>query len=537
MASAEEYAAWIVANQDKQGSPEFKTVEQAYKLARMPKYDPTEGMTGTEKFLAGTGKAFVDIGRGAGQMLGITSQEDIDEAKNLDAPLMKTGAGRGGNLLGNVAAAAPTMLIPGVNTYTGAALVGAGMGALQPTATGESRAANMAIGGAAGAAGQGLGKLAGRALRPVTSRLSPEEQVLAQGAQREGIPLSAGELTGSRPLKVAESVLEDLPFTSGKQLAVKETQQRAFTAAALRRAGMTADAVDPAALVGQKAALGQTMEGIANAGKIDFNRGLSQKLSMIVADANQHMPPAEAAKVSQTVRQIFQQVDQTGNMAGSHYQGWREPLRGLAGPDAVGRYMGQIRKALDSEFKSQVSGKAGQDFAQASRQYANLKTIMQAAGGPGAPAAKGQLAPSQLAAAVRQAMGKEGVAAGRGDLNELSRIGTTFMRDPIGQSGTAPRSYITNLLTGAGNVIPGAGVGAGVGYYTGGVEGAMLGAAGGAAGNVMLPRMAQALMQSPAGKAYLTSGAVHLTPAARKAITDAMRTATIGTALDSREHQ
>jgi hypothetical protein len=34
MASAEEYAAWIVANQDKRDSPEFQTVAEAYKQAR-----------------------------------------------------------------------------------------------------------------------------------------------------------------------------------------------------------------------------------------------------------------------------------------------------------------------------------------------------------------------------------------------------------------------------------------------------------------------------------------------------------------------
>lgn len=34
MASAEEYAGWIVKNQDKQGTPEFETVAQAYKVAR-----------------------------------------------------------------------------------------------------------------------------------------------------------------------------------------------------------------------------------------------------------------------------------------------------------------------------------------------------------------------------------------------------------------------------------------------------------------------------------------------------------------------
>src|SRR3990167_4504994 len=34
MATAEEYAKWIVANKDKKGTPEFETVAKAYELAR-----------------------------------------------------------------------------------------------------------------------------------------------------------------------------------------------------------------------------------------------------------------------------------------------------------------------------------------------------------------------------------------------------------------------------------------------------------------------------------------------------------------------
>lgn len=77
----------------------------------MPTYDPTEGMSGTDKFLAGAGKAMVDVGRGVRQYLpnsmGGLSNDDIAEARRLDAPLMKTGAGTAGNIVGNVAMAAP----------------------------------------------------------------------------------------------------------------------------------------------------------------------------------------------------------------------------------------------------------------------------------------------------------------------------------------------------------------------------------------------------------------------------------------------
>jgi len=57
-----------------------------------PKYDPTEGMSTSEKFLAGVGKAMTDAGRGVGQMVGLVSQDEIDEAKALEEKYASQGS-------------------------------------------------------------------------------------------------------------------------------------------------------------------------------------------------------------------------------------------------------------------------------------------------------------------------------------------------------------------------------------------------------------------------------------------------------------
>lgn len=144
--------------------------------------DVTKDMSGPEKFLAGAGKAFMDIGRGTGQLvregieavspqqrnlasqiratpaptladrMGLPSRADIDKLKKQDANLMNTGAGLAGNITGNVAAMVPAAFIPGANTIAGGALIGAGTAAFQPVGTEDSRGQNMAVGGAAGAA-------------------------------------------------------------------------------------------------------------------------------------------------------------------------------------------------------------------------------------------------------------------------------------------------------------------------------------------------------------------------------------------------
>lgn len=117
-------------------------------------------MSGPQKFLAGAGKAFVDVGRGVGQMFGQVPQGSVDEARRLEKPLMSDGVGATGNVIGNLAIAAPTAFIPGANTVVGAGAIGAGLNALQPVAAGESRLQNAGIGAITGAGTQyGLGKL------------------------------------------------------------------------------------------------------------------------------------------------------------------------------------------------------------------------------------------------------------------------------------------------------------------------------------------------------------------------------------------
>lgn len=170
-----------------------KLKANGYDVAKMfTASDPTIGATPTEgtgsNLLAGIGQGMTNLARGAGQRLGIVPQEDIDRARALDAPLMATGAGATGSAIGTALPAVLTAPIPGANTLAGAALVGGGLGALQPTAEGESVAANAAIGAGAGAVGQ----LAGRGLSALNAmRGAKGAQQAAANAVRDTTAQSA----------------------------------------------------------------------------------------------------------------------------------------------------------------------------------------------------------------------------------------------------------------------------------------------------------------------------------------------------------
>lgn len=167
MATADEYAAWIVKNADRKGTPEFDIVAKAYQDARAPgitytapaPVDPTADMSTYDKTMAGFGKAFVDTGRGLGQMVGLVDRKDIEESRKLDAPLMNTTSGKVGNFAGNLALAAPTVAIPGAATIPGAAAIGAIQGLIQPSTSTRETVNNTLLGGGAGAGGVMAGRV------------------------------------------------------------------------------------------------------------------------------------------------------------------------------------------------------------------------------------------------------------------------------------------------------------------------------------------------------------------------------------------
>jgi len=154
------------------------------KMSKTPGMNPIEDMSGMDKFLSGAGKAFVDIGRGAGQIVGMNDRASVDESRALDEPLMKTGAGISGNITGNIAAFAPLAAVPGANTVAGAGLTGLLMGALQPVGEEDSRLKNTAIGGAFGTVAQYGGNKLGSALQ---RRATEKATRLASEASKNSI--------------------------------------------------------------------------------------------------------------------------------------------------------------------------------------------------------------------------------------------------------------------------------------------------------------------------------------------------------------
>lgn len=492
MATAEQLQAALI-NADKAGDTAAARMlaSEIIKMRTPQTFDPTEGMSGLDKFRAGMGKGMVDIGRGAGQLLGMVSPKDVEESRRLDAPLMKTGAGLAGNIAGAAASTIPAAFIPGANTYAGASLIGAGLGALTPRTEGEGLGANIALGGAGGALGQGVSNLIGRAITPVKSALTGEQTRLAQSALKEGIPLDAAQMTGSKPLQTVKSVLGNMPLTAGSEAERRSAQQTAFNQAVLKKAGETASEASPEVIDQMFSRLGGNFTDIYKRNVVKVDDALLDSLGKVEKQYGMVLDPNQKAIISRNIDAILGE----GNaMAGETYQATRSLMGRLEksqDPNLVQAAKG-IKSALDKAAERSLNSQDLQLLKETQRQYGNAKTISNAM--KVAAGTSGDIPGPSLRTAMKA--GGDNFTRGRGDLNDLARIGETFMKDAgANASGTAKHALMQNLMTGS--------LG-GIGGYAG--SGGDLQTAGIAAGAGLLgPKAIQALINNPAMQNYLVS--------------------------------
>jgi len=142
---------------------------------------PVSGNSGAYNTLLGWQRGVHEIGRGIGQDLGLVSRQDVANDRALDAPLMATTGGKVGNFLGQVNAIAPAAFVPGANTVTGAAALGALSGLAQPSSSTGETLRNIGYGTAGGAGGVFAGRALGMAGKGIAGLVEP---FTARGQQR-----------------------------------------------------------------------------------------------------------------------------------------------------------------------------------------------------------------------------------------------------------------------------------------------------------------------------------------------------------------
>lgn len=501
-------------------------------------YDPTEGMSTFEKGAAGFGKSLVDTYRGGkqigaylGNKIGLVSDEtvagiqaEIDEAKKRDESLMNTGAGLAGNVAGTIG----TMLVPGValkgasmlpnmgklatavravtapETIKGAAALGAGMSALQPVATGESRLENAAFGAAAGGAGQAVGKVISRAIQPVQNVPKAKTEA-ARILQREGIPVAASQATGSRALQLTDAAFDNIPTTAGKQAAFRESQQKAFNRAILRRIGEDADEASEEVLANAYNRIGGVFESLTAGKTVKLDTRFLDDLAKVEGGQSKLFPSSQSSGIRSLIDDGINLATK-GEVDGALLQAERSKLSKLASDawragnnDMADAYSG-IVEAIDNAVARSLPASEKIALNAARRQYGNLK-VLEKIGVKG-----GNISPAKLSNALR-VKNKKAFAIGKGDLVKLAKAGEEVLPAKVGDSGTAQRMMYQNILTGGAAGTLG-------GFATGDPMTALQAGAVG----MVAPSAIRSLLYSKPVQSYLTSGLLNNVPSGALAV-------------------
>jgi hypothetical protein len=350
-----------------------------------------------------------------------------------------------------------------------------------------------------------------RAITPLPA--TAERTALANALTGEGVDLTAGQRTGSRPLQWAESTFGDMPGSGGRAAAIQTNQGEQFTGAALRRVGENANRATPEVIDNAFHRIGGQFDDIASRNHIATSHlgnvvtgPLGNDLAAVEHEYNSLVGPTQRAPVvANTINDIGNFVEQNGgHITGEQYNSLTSRLarqaRGATADPQLREALTGTREALDNAFERslQASGNT-QDLAslrEARNQYRNMMVIEKAATGAGAQTAEGIISPSQLRNAT-VGQNRRSYARGQGDFADLARSGEAIMK-PLPNSGTSPREYMRHAMSTIGSVIGG----------TAGSAGGPAGTAAGAVAGLAAPGLlGRALMSGPAQR-YLGNQAV-----------------------------
>jgi len=335
------------------------------------------------------------------------------------------------------------------------------------------------------------------AISPVTNRLTPQEQRLVQAAQNEGIQLTPSQITGSPSLRGLEETMARMPLSNTPMQGAYAQQRGQFNRAVMQRTGQAADDASPDTIQRAFQDLGQRFDDLSARTTVNVDQQFGQAVQRVANNYGRRLE-TDVAPVFQSYLDDLAPLIQAANtgqspqIAGDVYRTIRSDIttRMRQTPSLpLRRALGGLVEALDDVMERSTSGALRQEWQDVRRNYANLMTVDRAMqGGTQAGRASGDVPFGALTNAVKGS-DRVGYSRGRGDLNELARVGD-YIAARVPNSGTPERAGWANMLTGG--ALFGGGMASGIGVPA-------------AIAATAMPCAASRLYNSPAGRAYLTN--------------------------------
>jgi hypothetical protein len=348
--------------------------------------------------------------------------------------------------------------------------------------------ARVAAGVAVPTAGAALAK---RIISPFGGVPSAERMKMAKVLDDAGVPITAGQRTGSEALRR----IEGRSAIAGR---VSDAQGEAFTKAALKTIGETADRATPEVLERATKRIGAVFDDAVSGVEIKPTPQALTQSSKILQSYRQMKPKAEAAPMFTDINKALVQSFRTGNpIDAANAKSWRSTLSKLTkSPDTATReaaidMLDLVDDAFSDALRAAGKGELVKKLGEARGQYRNLLAVEAAASRAGEGVAEGILSPSQLRNAV-VAQGRRAFVQGkRGEIGDLTRAAEGVMKPlPTTEAGgLRDVRGVTEMI------------GAGAGGAAGGPVGAMMG--------VMVPTVGRELAATSPMQRYFANQLVN----------------------------
>lgn len=482
MATADEYARWIVANADKKGTPEFETVARAYQASKpAPESAPTSL---AQDLKQGAGNLVAGAVRGAGS-IGATLLAPIDIAKDaldgkglslesnrkrradMDAALQTMGAEpdslmyQGGKLAGEIAgtagaggavanwlvrvaprlATAAPALVDAVRTggmsangakgVSGLAARTAGGAITGATSAGmvdpETAGAGAVIGGVLPGVAQAVGKGARAVGRAISGGpVSPEVAALAERANQLGIDIPADRIVNSKPMNAIAATLNYVPFSG--RAATEDAMFNQLNTALSRTFGQDSANVTQA-LRKANTDLGSKFDTVLQANTVKITPQFKTALADAENQATNELGQEGASIIHKQIADILTK-GASGEIDGQAAYNIKKTLDRIGNrntPEAF--YARDLKKSLMDALNDSLGPKEAAAFKNVRQQYGNMLNLEKIAQN----GAEGDISVARLANMKN---------INSPDLQEMADIAAQFLKSREGNHGAAQRTIM-----------------------------------------------------------------------------------------------
>lgn len=279
-----------------------------------------------------------------------------------------------------------------------------------------------------------------------------ERRAILKTAQDEGIPVSFGNMTGSRGAQFFESVLSKLPFVGSRQAGLVEDAKSAFDRAAINKIpevkGEGIGAYTPGArdMIGKR--IGSKFDALENSTVVNIDPQVGTDLAKARADFSKNLEANMSPKVMAQLDELSTApaaavAGQSPQISGEVYKNIRSDLSKMltsasgTDRDAVSGMIAALDGAVERSLPRDMV-KDWQDARQSWSRHMMLKGATDAR--HNASTDMGHIPPGSLAARVGNDK----------EMERLAQVGTSFVGDKTPDSGTAMRQLILSGLIGGG---------------------------------------------------------------------------------------